>query len=166
MDDQQRPNGIPVTRFTLQSIYAQSDDEKLEFDYESGNMSILVCCPHCNIRWCDLTIVLFDLNINICWTHRLMTTHLSLRYLIRYLQLCLPSMDIAVALDRYLCWYIVQTILKQNSNNCSPKCFLAIIVPILKYKIMITIHKNISMLVRCHSFSNSFVFVANCLVVL
>lgn len=42
MDDQQRPNGIPVTRFTLQSIYAQTDDEKLEFDYESGNMSILV----------------------------------------------------------------------------------------------------------------------------
>ncbi|KAJ0972159.1 hypothetical protein J5N97_020118 [Dioscorea zingiberensis] len=42
MDDQQRPNGIPVTRFTLQSIYAQIDDEKLEFDYESGNASILV----------------------------------------------------------------------------------------------------------------------------
>lgn len=42
MDDQQRPNGIPITRFTLQSIYAQSDDEKLEFDYESGNASILV----------------------------------------------------------------------------------------------------------------------------
>ncbi|KAJ0959761.1 hypothetical protein J5N97_000550 [Dioscorea zingiberensis] len=42
MDDQQRPNGIPVTRFTLQSIYAQTDDEKLEFDYESGNASILV----------------------------------------------------------------------------------------------------------------------------
>lgn len=42
MDDQQRPNGIPVTRFTLQSIYAQSDDEKLEFDYESGTMTILV----------------------------------------------------------------------------------------------------------------------------
>ncbi|XP_010910286.1 mitotic spindle checkpoint protein MAD1 isoform X2 [Elaeis guineensis] len=42
MDDQQRPNGIPVTRFTLQSIYAQSDDEKLEFEYESGNTNILV----------------------------------------------------------------------------------------------------------------------------
>ncbi|ONK59456.1 uncharacterized protein A4U43_C08F6610 [Asparagus officinalis] len=42
MDDQQRPNGIPVTRFTLQSIYALNDDEKLEFDYESGTMSILV----------------------------------------------------------------------------------------------------------------------------
>lgn len=42
MDEHQRPNGIPVTRFTLQSIYAQSDDEKLEFDYESGNTSILV----------------------------------------------------------------------------------------------------------------------------
>ncbi|KAF8095635.1 hypothetical protein N665_0328s0014 [Sinapis alba] len=41
MDEHQRPNGIPVTRFTLQSIYAQSDDEKLEFDYESGNTSIL-----------------------------------------------------------------------------------------------------------------------------
>ncbi|XP_024023565.1 mitotic spindle checkpoint protein MAD1 isoform X2 [Morus notabilis] len=41
MDDQQRPNGIPVTRFTLQSIYAQSDDEKLEFEYESGNTNIL-----------------------------------------------------------------------------------------------------------------------------
>ncbi|KAI0510672.1 hypothetical protein KFK09_011281 [Dendrobium nobile] len=41
MDDQQRPNGIPVTRFTLQSIYAQNDDEKLEFDYESGNATIL-----------------------------------------------------------------------------------------------------------------------------
>ena len=42
MDDHQRPNGIPVTRFTLQSIYAQSDDEKLEFEYESGNTNILV----------------------------------------------------------------------------------------------------------------------------
>ncbi|KAH9603871.1 hypothetical protein KSS87_013559 [Heliosperma pusillum] len=42
MDDKQRPNGIPVTRFTLQSIYAQSDDEKLEFEYESGNTNILV----------------------------------------------------------------------------------------------------------------------------
>lgn len=42
MDENQRPNGIPVTRFTLQSIYAQSDDEKLEFEYESGNTNILV----------------------------------------------------------------------------------------------------------------------------
>ncbi|XP_064976350.1 mitotic spindle checkpoint protein MAD1-like isoform X1 [Musa acuminata AAA Group] len=42
MDDQHRPDGIPVTRFTLQSIYAQSDDEKLEFEYESGNTNILV----------------------------------------------------------------------------------------------------------------------------
>ncbi|XP_072965955.1 mitotic spindle checkpoint protein MAD1 [Typha angustifolia] len=42
MDDQQRPNGIPVTRFTLQSVYAQSDDEKLEFEYESGSTNILV----------------------------------------------------------------------------------------------------------------------------
>lgn len=41
MDDQQRPNGIPVTRFTLQSIFAQSDDETLEFDYESGSANIL-----------------------------------------------------------------------------------------------------------------------------
>ncbi|CAO2829863.1 unnamed protein product [Amaranthus hypochondriacus] len=41
MDDKQRPNGIPITRFTLQSIYAQSDDEKLEFEYESGNTNIL-----------------------------------------------------------------------------------------------------------------------------
>uniref|UniRef100_A0A803N9K7 Mitotic spindle checkpoint protein MAD1 n=1 Tax=Chenopodium quinoa TaxID=63459 RepID=A0A803N9K7_CHEQI len=42
MDDQHRPNGIPITRFTLQSIYAQSDDEKLEFEYESGNTNILI----------------------------------------------------------------------------------------------------------------------------
>ncbi|XP_074302735.1 mitotic spindle checkpoint protein MAD1-like [Silene latifolia] len=42
MDDKQRSNGIPVTRFTLQSIYAQSGDEKLEFEYESGNTNILV----------------------------------------------------------------------------------------------------------------------------
>jgi len=42
MDEHHRPNGIPVTRFTLQSIYAQSDDEKLEFEYESGNTNILV----------------------------------------------------------------------------------------------------------------------------
>jgi hypothetical protein len=42
MDEHQRSNGIPVTRFTLQSIYAQSDDEKLEFEYESGNTIILV----------------------------------------------------------------------------------------------------------------------------
>ncbi|KAK4798871.1 hypothetical protein SAY86_024236 [Trapa natans] len=42
MDERQRPNGIPVTRFTLQSIYAQSDEEKLEFEYESGNLSVVV----------------------------------------------------------------------------------------------------------------------------
>ncbi|KDP42511.1 hypothetical protein JCGZ_00308 [Jatropha curcas] len=41
MDEHHRSNGIPVTRFTLQSIYAQSDDEKLEFEYESGNTNIL-----------------------------------------------------------------------------------------------------------------------------
>ncbi|CAN0907383.1 Mitotic spindle checkpoint protein MAD1 [Linum grandiflorum] len=41
MDERQRPNGIPVTRFTLQSIYAQSEDEKLEFEYESGNTNIV-----------------------------------------------------------------------------------------------------------------------------
>lgn len=44
MDDHQRSDGIPVTRFTLQSIYAQSDDEKLQFEYESGNTNILVRC--------------------------------------------------------------------------------------------------------------------------
>lgn len=42
MDEHQRPNGIPVTHFTLQSIYAQGDDEKLEFEYESSNTNILV----------------------------------------------------------------------------------------------------------------------------
>ncbi|KAJ4717622.1 mitotic spindle checkpoint protein MAD1 [Melia azedarach] len=42
MDEHQRSNGIPVTHFTLQSIYAQGDDEKLEFEYESGNTNILV----------------------------------------------------------------------------------------------------------------------------
>lgn len=42
MDDHQRPDGIAVTRFILQSIYAQSDEEKLEFEYESGNTNILV----------------------------------------------------------------------------------------------------------------------------
>ncbi|KAK1311238.1 hypothetical protein QJS10_CPA08g01223 [Acorus calamus] len=42
MDDHQRPNGIPVTHFTLQSIYAQTDDEKLEYEYESGNMNIII----------------------------------------------------------------------------------------------------------------------------
>ncbi|GAV63305.1 LOW QUALITY PROTEIN: MAD domain-containing protein [Cephalotus follicularis] len=41
MDEHQRPNGIPVTRFTLQSIYAQNGDEKLEFEYESGNTNIM-----------------------------------------------------------------------------------------------------------------------------
>lgn len=45
MDEKQRPNGIPVTRFSLQSIYAQADDEKLEFEYESGNTNILVRYP-------------------------------------------------------------------------------------------------------------------------
>ncbi|PIA47060.1 hypothetical protein AQUCO_01400040v1 [Aquilegia coerulea] len=41
MDDRQRSDGIPVTRFILQSLYAQTDDEKLEFEYESGNTNIL-----------------------------------------------------------------------------------------------------------------------------
>ncbi|KAM3353011.1 hypothetical protein ACQJBY_024281 [Aegilops geniculata] len=38
----QQPNGIHVTRFTLQSVYAQTDDEKLEFLYESGSTNIVV----------------------------------------------------------------------------------------------------------------------------
>ncbi|KAK3166132.1 hypothetical protein QOZ80_1AG0041860 [Eleusine coracana subsp. coracana] len=42
MNDQQQSNGIPVTRFILQSVYAQSDDENLEFDYESGSTNIVV----------------------------------------------------------------------------------------------------------------------------
>ncbi|KAL3843634.1 hypothetical protein ACJIZ3_001037 [Penstemon smallii] len=42
MDDHQRSDGIPVTRFTLHSIYALSDDEKLQFEYESGNTNIVV----------------------------------------------------------------------------------------------------------------------------
>lgn len=42
MDDHQRPDGIPATRFTLNSIYAMSDDEKLQFEYESGNTNIVV----------------------------------------------------------------------------------------------------------------------------
>ncbi|KAL6840159.1 hypothetical protein ACP4OV_029969 [Aristida adscensionis] len=42
MNDQQQSNGIPVTRFILQSVYAESDDEKLEFDYESGSTNIVV----------------------------------------------------------------------------------------------------------------------------
>uniref|UniRef100_A0A0E0N5R8 Spindle assembly checkpoint component MAD1 n=1 Tax=Oryza rufipogon TaxID=4529 RepID=A0A0E0N5R8_ORYRU len=42
MNDQQQSNGIPVTRFILHSVYAQSDDEKLEFDYESGSTNIVV----------------------------------------------------------------------------------------------------------------------------
>ncbi|CAL4960177.1 unnamed protein product [Urochloa decumbens] len=41
MNDQQQSNGIPVTRFILQSVYAQTDDEKLEFDYESGSTNIV-----------------------------------------------------------------------------------------------------------------------------
>ncbi|CAM8987062.1 hypothetical protein QQ045_007831 [Rhodiola kirilowii] len=41
MDEHHRSNGISVTHFTLQSIYAQSDDEKLEFEYESGNTNIV-----------------------------------------------------------------------------------------------------------------------------
>ncbi|XP_074330470.1 mitotic spindle checkpoint protein MAD1 [Apium graveolens] len=41
MDDHHRADGIPVTRFTLHSIYAQSDDEKLQFEYESGNTNII-----------------------------------------------------------------------------------------------------------------------------
>ncbi|KAI4342227.1 hypothetical protein MLD38_026875 [Melastoma candidum] len=41
MNEHQRPNGIPVTQFTLHSIYALHDDEKLEFEYESGNVTIL-----------------------------------------------------------------------------------------------------------------------------
>eukprot|EP01018_Ginkgo_biloba_P009534 Gb_26246 [translate_table: standard] len=40
MDEQQLPSGIPVTLFTLQSMYAQNDNEKLEFEYESGNMNL------------------------------------------------------------------------------------------------------------------------------
>ncbi|KAL6545685.1 hypothetical protein OROGR_009559 [Orobanche gracilis] len=42
MDDHQRPDGIPVTRFTLHSIYASNDNEKLQFEYESGNTTIVV----------------------------------------------------------------------------------------------------------------------------
>ncbi|KAG8044128.1 hypothetical protein GUJ93_ZPchr0044g38089 [Zizania palustris] len=42
MNEHQQSNGIPVTRFVLQSVYTQSDGEKLEFDYESGSTNIVV----------------------------------------------------------------------------------------------------------------------------
>ncbi|GAB2231290.1 hypothetical protein Droror1_Dr00027580 [Drosera rotundifolia] len=42
MDDKRRPNGIPITCFSLQSIYSQSDDEMLEFEYESGSTNIVM----------------------------------------------------------------------------------------------------------------------------
>ncbi|KZV48188.1 hypothetical protein F511_20321 [Dorcoceras hygrometricum] len=42
MDDHQRSDGIPVTRFILHSIYAMSDEEKLVFEYESGNTNLTV----------------------------------------------------------------------------------------------------------------------------
>jgi mitotic spindle assembly checkpoint protein MAD1 len=47
MNDEQQSNGIHVTRFTLQSVYAQSDDEKLEFVYESGSTNIVVGLFRC-----------------------------------------------------------------------------------------------------------------------
>lgn len=46
MDDHHRADGIPITRFTLHSIYAQSDEEKLQFEYESGNTNIIVRCSY------------------------------------------------------------------------------------------------------------------------
>ena len=46
MDEQQHPSGILVTLFTLQSIYAQNDDEKLEFEYESENMNLADVCRY------------------------------------------------------------------------------------------------------------------------
>ncbi|KAG9457045.1 hypothetical protein H6P81_001553 [Aristolochia fimbriata] len=42
MSEYQRSNGIPGTRFTLRSIFAQNDNERLEFDYDSGVTTILV----------------------------------------------------------------------------------------------------------------------------
>jgi hypothetical protein len=38
------PSGISVTLLTLQSIYAQNDDEKPEFEYESGNVNMTDVC--------------------------------------------------------------------------------------------------------------------------
>jgi mitotic spindle assembly checkpoint protein MAD1 len=52
MNDEQQSNGIHVTRFTLQSVYAQSDDEKLEFVYESGSTNIVVGLFHCRMIFC------------------------------------------------------------------------------------------------------------------
>ena len=46
MDEQQHPSGILVTLFTLQSIYAQNYDEKLEFEYESENMNLADVCRY------------------------------------------------------------------------------------------------------------------------
>jgi hypothetical protein len=79
MNDQQQSNGIPVTRFILQSVYAQSDDEKLEFDYESGSTNIVVRLFHC---WNVLSLfngTLFDVSHK-C---RSMTTRLNKKLLIR-----------------------------------------------------------------------------------
>ena len=57
MNDQQQSNGIPVTRFILQSVYAQTDDEKLEFDYESGSTNIVVILSH---YWSGLSYILME----------------------------------------------------------------------------------------------------------
>lgn len=68
MDDHQRSDGIPVTRFTLQSIYAQSDDEKLQFEYESGNTNILVIWSY----WFWLSTL-----DNLCWTWWQLIEHVT-----------------------------------------------------------------------------------------
>lgn len=49
---------MPVTVFTLQSIYAQSDDDKLLFQLNSGRMDMLVhtqlylmCLGNCDVMF-------------------------------------------------------------------------------------------------------------------
>ena len=81
MNDQQQSNGIPVTRFILQSVYAQTDDEKLEFNYESGSTNIVVIYYHTiemvfHIFWCNI----FDVTYKYRWT----TTRLNKKLLSRY----------------------------------------------------------------------------------
>lgn len=80
MNDQQQSNGIPVTRFILQSVYAQSDDEKLEFDYESGSTNIVV--RHTLLKWSFIYFIgtLFDVTD----IYRSTTTRPNTKLLSRY----------------------------------------------------------------------------------
>lgn len=64
-EEQQLSTGMTVTLFTLQSMYAQSEEESIIFQFESNHMNLLVfCCQPC----CSVSKLIVEFHANVLFS--------------------------------------------------------------------------------------------------